>query len=256
MKTALYGRTVFGAAAVWFGVIALMWHDADTWQNLQHVWSLPFGIFLGGCLMAAQIAGGMGIQHPRTTRLASVVLCVVYLCFSLACIPDIIAASNIYERYGGSFFLFFSLLCGAIALYAATETNAARAVAFGRVARLGLGVCAISFTLGQILLLRETAQLVPKWIPPNQMFWAILTTVAFGLAAIVILVNHRARLAMRLMTLMLALFGVLVWVPHLIAHPEAHFNWSECVLTFLVTGAAWVVSDLKPFDLGCRHSGG
>ena len=96
-----------------------MWHDADTWQNLQHIWTLPFGTIIGGCLMTAQIAGGIGMQHPRTARLASVVLCVVYLCFSLACIPDIIAASNIYERYGGSFFLFFSLLCGAIALYAA-----------------------------------------------------------------------------------------------------------------------------------------
>jgi hypothetical protein len=232
---------------VLFGVIALMWHDADTWQNLQHIWSLPFGTIIGGCFMTAQIAGGIGIQYPRTARLASVALGAVYLCFSLACVPDVIAASNIYERYGGSFFLFFSLLCGAIALYAATEASAARAIAFGRLARRGLGVCAISFTLGQILLPRETAHLVPKWIPPNQMFWAILTTVGFGLAAIAILMNRQARLAMRLMTLMLALFGVMVWVPHLIAHPKAHFNWSECVLTFLITGAAWVVADLKSF---------
>ena len=247
MKKASYGRIVFGASAVLFGVIALMWHDSDTWQNLQQIWRLPFGTLIGGCLMAALIAGGIGMQYPRTARLASAVLCVVYLCFSLACIPDIIAASNIYERYGGSLFVFFSFLCGAIALYAATEANAARAVVFGRLARLGLGVSTISFTLGQILLLRETAQLVPKWIPPNQMFWAILTTVAFGLAAIAILMNRQARLAMRLMTLMLALFGVVVWVPRLISHPEAHFNWSECVLTFLVTGATWMVADLKSF---------
>jgi hypothetical protein len=247
MKTALYGRIVFGASAVLFGVIALMWQDANTWQNLQHIWTPPFGTIIGGCLMTAQIAGGIGIQYPRTACLASVVLCVVYLCFSLSCVPDIIAASNMYERYGGSFFLFFSLLCGAIALYAATEANAPRAAVFRRLARLGLGVCAISFALGQALLPRETAQLVPKWIPPNQMFWAILTTVAFGLAAIAILVNRQARLAMRLMTLMLALFGVIIWVPHVIAHPEAHFNWSECALTFLVTGAAWVVADLKSF---------
>jgi len=247
VKTALYARIVFGAAAAWFGVIALMWHDADTWQNLQHIWSLPFGSIIGGSLMTAQIAGGIGIQYPRTARLSSVVLGVVYLCFSLACIPDIIAASNVYERYGGSFFLFFSLLCGAMALYAATEPNAARAAVFGRPARLGLGVCAISFALGQIFLPRETAQLVPKWIPPNQMFWAILTTAAFGVAAIAILLNRQARLAMRLMMLMLALFDVMVWIPQLIAHPKAHFNWSECVLTFLVTGAAGVVADLKSF---------
>jgi hypothetical protein len=62
--------------------------------------------------------------------------------------------------------------------------------------------------------------LVPKWIPPNQTFWAILTTIAFALAAIAILINCQARLAMRLMTLMLALFGVVVWIPRLIARPK------------------------------------
>jgi len=222
-----------------------MWRDADTWQNVQHIWSLPFGTVIGGCLMTAQIAGGMGVVYPRTARLASTVLCGVYLCFLLACVPDIVAAANIYERYGGSFFLFFSLLCGVIALYAATEADGARALMFGRLARVGLGLCAISFTLGQALLLRETAHLVPKWIPPNQMFWARLTTIAFALTAIAILINRGARLAMRMMALMLAVFGVLVWVPHLVAHPQAHFNWSECVLTFLVTGAAWMVADLK-----------
>ncbi|HET7441619.1 MAG TPA: hypothetical protein VFJ47_09975 [Terriglobales bacterium] len=247
MKTSLYGRIVFGAAAVLFGVIAVMWHDAETWQNLQHIWSLPFGTIIGGLLMTAQIAGGIGMQFPRTRRLASVVLCVVYLCFALACIPDIIAASNVYDRYGGSFFLFLSLLWGAIALYAATEADAARAVLFGRLARFGIGVCAISFMLSQGLLLRETAHLVPKWIPPNQMFWAVLTTAAFGLAAIALLINRPARLAARLMTLMLALFGVTVWIPRVIAHPKAHFNWSECALTFLVTGAAWMVAELKVF---------
>ncbi len=73
------------------------------------------------------------------------------------------------------------------------------------------------------------------------------TTIAFALAAIAILINRQARLAMHLMMLMLALFGLLVWVPHLIAHPKAHPNWSEFALTFLITGAAWMVADLKSF---------
>jgi hypothetical protein len=247
MKTALYGRIVFGAAALLFGVIALMWHDADTWQNLQHIWSLPLGAIIGGCLMVALIAGGIGMWLDWTAHVASVVLGVVYVCFSLACIPDTIAAANVYDKYGGSFFIFFSLVCGVIALYATTEPNGTTAVVLGRVARLGLGVCAISFMLGQALLLRETAQLVPKWIPPSQMFWAIVTTAAFGLAAVAILLNRQARLAMRLMTLMLGVFGVVIWIPHVVAHPKSHFNWSECALTFLVTGAAWTVSELKSF---------
>ena len=246
MKTALYGRLVFGASAVLFGVIALLWYDSDTWQTLRQIWSLPFGTIIGGCLMIVQIAGGMGMQYPRTARLASIVLAIVYLLFSLACVPGILAAPTVYVHYG-SFFEQFCLLCGAIALYAATEPNATRAIAFGRVASLGLGICTISFTLSQILYLSETADLVPMWIPPSQTFWAILTTITFALAAISILINRQARLAIRLMTLMLALFGVLVWVPRLIAHPEAHLNWSEFGLTFLITGAVWMVADLRSF---------
>jgi hypothetical protein len=246
VKTASYGRIVFGAAAVLFGVIALMWYDADTWQTLRRIWSLPFGTVIGGCLMIGQILGGLGIQIPRTAHLGSIILVIVFSLFSLACIPGIVAAPTTYLHYG-SFFEQFCCLSGAVALYAATETNAARATTFGRMARLGLGVCAISFTLSQIFYLSMTAVLVPKWLPPNQTFWAILTTIAFALAAISILSNLQARLAIRLMTLMLALFGVLVWIPSLVAHPEAHGNWSEFGLTLLITGAAWVVSDLKSF---------
>ena len=245
MKTAWYGRVVFGGAAVLFGVIALMWHDPATWQTLVQIWRLPFGTIIGGCLMGAQIAGGIGILFPRTTRFAALLLCVVYLCFSLACIPDIVAGSSLYERCGGSFFQHFSMLCGALALYATTEASPAKTLAFGRVARIGIGVCAISFALSQVLYFRLTADLVPKWIPPNQAFWAILTTIAFALAAVALLVNRRAHLAVALMTCMLALFGVLVWIPRLVAHPKTHSNWSEFALTMLITGAAWMVAELK-----------
>ncbi len=242
MKTAVYGRIVFGLSAMLFGVIALMWHDVYTWQTLSALWKLPFGTVIGEILMAAQIAGGIAMLFPQTARLASIVLAVVYAVFSLACIPGIVAHPATYEHYG-SLFEQVSLLCGAIAVYAATEANAAEAAAFARAARLGLGVCAISFALTQLFYLRATAELVPHWIPPSQTFWAILTTIAFALAAVGMLINVRARLAIRLMAAMVALFGVLVWVPLLVAHPEAHFSWSELALTCLIAGASWLVAE-------------
>ncbi len=72
MKTTFNGRIVFGASAVLFGAIALLWHDSDTWQEVRHIWNLPFGMTIGGCLMTAQIAGGIGVQFPRTTAFASI----------------------------------------------------------------------------------------------------------------------------------------------------------------------------------------
>ena len=198
--------------------------------------------------MIAQIAGGLALLFPRGLRAASVTLGVVYLLFSLACIPDIVAAPRAYEHYG-SFFEQFCLLCGAVALIAMSGSNAARSAALAQAARIGLGFSAISFTLAQIFYLRFTAELVPRRIPPNHTFWAILTTIAFAVAAAAILVNRRTRLAIRLMSLMIALFGVLVWVPLLITHPQATSQLVEFALTALIAGASWTVAD-SPFRTG------
>lgn len=190
--------------------------------------------------MIAQVAGGLLLQYRQVVRLAALVLGIVYLAFSLACVPGIVAHPSLYLEYG-SFFEQFALLCGAAAVYASTNRNRS----LRRAVRLGFGACVISFTMSQALYPNLTAPLVPAWIPPNQLFWAVLTTVAFALAAIAIVFNRMTRLATRLLTLMLLAFGALVWVPLVIAHPQAHGNWSELALTFLIAGAAWIVSDLQ-----------
>jgi len=50
-----------------------------------------------------------------------------------------------------SFFLFFSLLCGAIAPYAATEADGARAVLLRRMARVGLQMSPATSSCRQFL---------------------------------------------------------------------------------------------------------
>jgi len=107
-----------------------------------------------------------------------------------------------------------------------------------------LGICAASFTLEQAFYLGATANLVPKWLPPSQMFWAVTTTVFFGLAAVALLTNRVALLATRLLTMMLVMFGLLVWVPLLLSAPRNHTNWSETVETFAIAGTAWILADL------------
>src|SRR5260370_20774517 len=101
MKTALYGRIVFGASAVLFGVIALMWYDSDTWQTLRRIWSLPFGTIIGGVLLVAPIGRGVGVPELRARPLGSRVLGVGFLLFSLAHLPRFISASTVSSHYPG-----------------------------------------------------------------------------------------------------------------------------------------------------------
>ena len=113
------------------------------------------------------------------------------------------------------------------------------------------GLCNISFAIEQVEFLARTVSLVPKWIPPNGMFWAILTTIAFGLAGIALLVGYKSLLASRLLALMLLMFGVMIWIPILVADPKTHRNWSEGIETFAIAGVAWIVGDL----VGARSVG-
>jgi hypothetical protein len=238
----MYVRIVFGASAILFGVVSLMWHDSDMWQRL-HPLPAPLGTVAGWCLVLALIAGGIAMMLPRIVRPASIVLGAVFGLYVLACAGTIIGAPGQPGGYIDGFEQ-LAIVCGALAVYAASESDTERARALGRAARVGLGVCAVSFAWAQIVYLQHTASLVPAWIPPNQVFWTNVTTVAFALAAVSMLVHRQARLAMRLLAVMTALFGVLVWIPMIAAHPTTLANWSEISENYLIAAAAWLVANV------------
>jgi uncharacterized membrane protein YphA (DoxX/SURF4 family) len=238
----MYGRILFGASAILFGAISFFWHDSDMWQRLLPLHA-PFGAVVGWCLVSGDIAGGIAVMFPRTVRPASLLLGAIYALYVLSCVSNIIAAPGEPGGYVNCFEQ-LAIVCGALAVYAANQSNAVRAIVLGRAARLALGVCAVSFAWAQVVYLQYTASLVPAWIPPNQVFWTNLTTVAFALAAVAMLIDRHARLAMRLMATMIAVFGVLVWLPLIVAHPATVSNWSEVSANYLIAAAAWLVADL------------
>jgi hypothetical protein len=227
------GRHVFGVAALAFGLITLAWHEYNGWH-------LPRYIVYPAA--AAEIFGGAAIQFRRTAKAGAAVLGAVYLVFALMCVPQIVATPRIYNSWG-NFFEQFSLVTGAAIAYACLSSTWSGET-INRIGRILLGICAASFALEQAVYLAATARLVPKWLPPTQMFWAVTTTVLFALAAVALLTNRMALLATRLLTLMLVLFGLLVWVPLVISDPRNHTNWSEITETFAIAGAAWILADL------------
>jgi hypothetical protein len=220
-------------AALASGFITLAWHDYNDWPQLRYI------VYAAA---AAQIFGGAAIQFPRNAKTGAAVLAAAYLVFVLLCLPGIVAKPQIYNSWG-NFFEQVSLVTGAAIVYARLS-SAWSPETLNRIGRIVLGICAASFALEQAIYLDATAHLVPKWVPPGQMFWAVATSISFALAAVALLTNRMALLAARLLTMMVVSFGILVWVPLVISDPRNHTNWSENAETFAIAGATWILADL------------
>jgi uncharacterized membrane protein YphA (DoxX/SURF4 family) len=231
------GRYVYGWAAIGSGICALAWHNFDALGGVPH---RQIFIYIAATI---EILGGVAVQWPRTARAGAVAVGAVYLAFALLGVPIIIAHPLVYNGFG-NFFEQFSFVAGALILYASSgPIVAARTQKLARIGYYWFGICVVSFALEQLFYLHETASLVPKWLPPGQMFWAITTTAAFALAAIALVTGFMARLASRLTTAMILGFGLLVWLPALLADRHSFLNWSESMETLGISATAWIVAD-------------
>ena len=237
------GRQVYGLAAIAFGVITLVWHDFNGWQQIRALGNVPHRGILVYLAAVIELFGGIAIQWPRTQRAGSLALGCLYLIFALLWIPYIIAHPLVYDPWG-NFFEQFSLVSGALIVCALSDpVNSEQSQSLARMGYLFFGVCVVSFTLEQLFYLSGTASFVPKWIPPGQMFWAVTTSIALALAAIALLSGRSALVASRLLTVMLIGFGLLVWLPAPFADRHKLMNWAGNAQNLAITGAAWIVTD-------------
>lgn len=238
------GRHVYGSAAVGFAVISFLWRDFGApWQQIHAFGNVPHREILVYIAAVIELLGGIAIQWPRTARVGAVALGTIFFVFALLWVPRIVAEPLIYDRWA-NFFEQFSIVSGAVVAYGMAErASSGSAPKSARIGYLFFGICVISFMVDHIFYLSAVASFTPKWIPPGQMFWAITTTVAFGLAAIALFSGRSVLLASRLLTAMLVGFGLLVWLPRPFADPHTLMNWAGNAQNWAITGAAWIVSD-------------
>jgi len=237
------GRHVYGLAAIIFGIIGLVWHEFNIWQQVRALGNISHPEVFVSIVAIFELVGGIAVQWKKTAKVGAIILFLVYLFFALLWVPFIIKTPLVYDGWG-NFFEQFSLVSGAMVVYSSMGTG--NSVAKTRIARLGIiffGICIISFTLEQALYLSATADFVPKWIPLGQKFWAVVTTIAFALAAISIFTGRLALLTATLITIMIICFGVFVWLPILIGDPGKMFNWAGNTENLAICGTAWIVAD-------------
>ena len=236
------GLRVYGAAAILFGVIGLVWDDfAAVWQPV------PEGLAHRGLLayLAAILflCAGLAVQFRRTRAWGALALGILFVPYALLWMRRVIGFPGMIGTWSGTGEEVALVTAGLLAYEQPGGEGRPWAKWMAVASRVLFGLSFVSLALVHWIALKETAAFVPKWIPPGQRFWAIATGAFHMMAGVAIICGLHGRLAARLLTAMIAVFGVCIWLPALAASPRDHFVWCANAQNLALLGAAWVVGD-------------
>jgi len=235
MRIASVGHVVFAALMIALGLQGLIAGDfAAIWQPEPQ--NLPARMVLVYLSNFITLACGIGLLWQRVAIWAARVL-LAYLLLWLLMFrgPPIVLAPTAQDSWSGAGETAM-LVAGAWIVYAERAGGAGM-----RIGRLIYGFALIPFGTAHFVFLKQTAALVPLWLPAHTA-WAYFTGAAYIAAGLGIIVAIYARLAVALSAIQIALFTVLVWLPIVAAGSADTPTWSETAISLALTAAAWVVA--------------
>ncbi len=236
------GWRILGLGVIAFAAIGFVWGDFLSGQPVPK-W-FPERTALAYAAAVFMLVAGAALEWRGTIRWAAAALVVYFGILVLILENGRVIFKNL-TVYGAYFGVAepLSIAAGALIVYAATtDMDAIRAARLTRMAQIAFGACAVFFGGAHFVYLSLTAPLIPKWLPPNQEFWAYATGLFHIASGIAILTGIQARLAANLAAVMYALFIPLVFVPVLMVEPTA-FRWTELATTIVLIGVALTVAD-------------
>lgn len=234
----MVGSRVYGIAAVLLGAVIIAWHEfAAIWQPVPD--TLPERALFAYAAGAIFVVAGIALVLRRWEQPAALAVVALSLVFAagwgrrIAGAPDQLAMwLGLAEQV--------SVVLGGLAVVAARRGRPA--LAHG--VRMLFALCLLAFGAAHLVYVKETAAMVPAWLPPEQRFWALATGVADVAAGLALLAGPLALLAARLAAAMFVGFGLLVWLPQLFGPNAGHTEWSGTAVTLAIAAAARAVADL------------
>ncbi len=248
MGTPNIAHALFAATFVALGIIGLLGGDfAPVWQPVPK--TVPAREALAYFCAIVSLASGMGLLWRRTAAPAArVLLACLLVWFLLFRIPVALRAPLVEVSWEGCGETAV-IVAGAWVLYAWLAPDGDRqrlGFAVGepgvRLARVIYGLALIPLGLAHLVYLKQTAALVPAWLPWHEA-WAYFTGCAYIAAGVAVLLRVLARPAAILSALQIGLFTFLVWAPMLVTGARGAFEWSEGLISWALTAAACVVAD-------------
>ena len=237
------GIRVYGFAAIMLGLVGLTWADfALVWQPVPI--GIPGRTALAYATGAILVVGGAAINWRKTAGLGAATLTILSaLNVFLLQLPLVGTHPFRVGPWGGVAEQLALAAAGLIAYVSAAAISPTLAERYSSIGRIIFSLCAVMFGVVHFRYASDTAAMVPKYLPPDQLFWAYATGIAHIAAGLAILSGIQARLAAILLTVMFAAFGILVHAPLLASGLHSHLNWTMNAVNLWLTGAAWIVAD-------------
>ncbi len=248
MRIVSVGHALFASTMIALGILGLVKGDfAAIWEPM--IKGVPAREMLAYLCAVVSLTCGVGLFWRRTAASAAGALLgylLVWLLFLK--VPAIFLKPASQDSWSGCGETAV-IVAGAWVLYAWFAAERERphfAFATGdkgfRIARALYALALIPFGVAHFNFINETAALIPNWIPFH-LALAYFTGGAFIAAGLAMLVGVYARLAAALSTFQMGMFTLLVWIPIIAAGYFNDFQWSETVISWTLTIAAWVVTD-------------
>ena len=235
--------TLFAIGMIGLGVLALIYGDfAMVWQPVAP-W-IPGRTALAYASGVIMLLGGIGLLFAPTAAWAARILFPYLIVWLLLKVPALVVAPKIEAVWLGVGEIAVLLTGGWVlfARLAGMQNESSIAGENGvRLARILFAVSLLPIGLSHIVYVKETAALVPAWLP-YRVGWAYLTGAGQMASGLGVLLSILPRMAAYAEAGMISLFTLLVWAPAIVAAPKARLPWTAFFISWAIASAAWVVA--------------